>query len=184
MDEIDYGPLTGLIGEWRGDKGVDIAPEPDGPDENLYYETLNFEAVGDVDNAGEQFLAIVHYTQVVQRKSNDEVFHHQAGYFLWDADKQLVMHSFTIPRGVAVVAGGKATIDDDQVVIEVVAGEADPAWPIAESAFMAEKASTVSFAMRLEICGDELCYQQTTLVDIYGNKHFEHTDQNVLQRVK
>ena len=24
MVEVDYGPLQGLIGEWRGDRGLDI----------------------------------------------------------------------------------------------------------------------------------------------------------------
>lgn len=26
---VNYGPLTGLIGSWQGDKGIDLAPEPD-----------------------------------------------------------------------------------------------------------------------------------------------------------
>ena len=33
---IDYGPLALLIGTWEGDKGVDIAPEPDGTENNPY----------------------------------------------------------------------------------------------------------------------------------------------------
>jgi len=183
MSEIDFGPLTGLIGNWQGDKGVDIAPEPDGPDENLYYETLSFEAVGDVDNVGEQFLAIVNYTQQVRHKSNDQLFHHQVGYFLWDAATETVTHCFTIPRGVALVAGGKATQEGEGVIIDVAAGEASSEWPIAQSPFMAQKASTTSFCMQLQLSGEQLSYQQTTLLNIYGNKHFEHTETNVLQRV-
>ena len=35
--DIDYGPLAALIGTWEGDKGVDVAPEPDGTEEKLYY---------------------------------------------------------------------------------------------------------------------------------------------------
>ena len=27
---IDYGPLAALIGTWRGDRGMDVAPDPDG----------------------------------------------------------------------------------------------------------------------------------------------------------
>ena len=43
MSEIvDYGPLSKLIGVWKGDKGMDIAPEPDGTEENPYYETITF----------------------------------------------------------------------------------------------------------------------------------------------
>ena len=26
-NDFDYGPLTGLIGVWRGDKGIDISPD-------------------------------------------------------------------------------------------------------------------------------------------------------------
>jgi len=181
-NETDYGPLAALVGVWRGDKGMDVAPEPDGPDNNPYYETLTFEAAGDVDNAGVQFLSIVHYKQVVQRKSNDEVFHHELGYWLWDADTDSVMHSFTIPRGVALVAGGKATSSSEKTVFEVAAGEADPQWQIAQSPFMLEKARTLSFTQRMEITGDRLSYRETTLLDIYGQR-FEHMDNNDLQRV-
>ena len=57
FDEIDYGPLAALVGTWTGDKGTDIAPDADGPEENPYYEIIVFEAIGDVTNAGEQTLA-------------------------------------------------------------------------------------------------------------------------------
>jgi hypothetical protein len=41
------------------------------------YETIAFEAVGDVTNAESQRLAVVRYQQIVRRKSNDKVFHDQ-----------------------------------------------------------------------------------------------------------
>jgi len=49
--DFDYGPLTDLIGTWKGNKGIDIAPEPDGIENNPYYETIIFEPIGDVTNA-------------------------------------------------------------------------------------------------------------------------------------
>ncbi len=49
--EVDYGPLAGLIGVWKGDKGLDVAPEPDGSENNPYHETITFTAIGDVTNA-------------------------------------------------------------------------------------------------------------------------------------
>lgn len=30
IEGISYGPLASLIGTWRGDKGMDIAPESEG----------------------------------------------------------------------------------------------------------------------------------------------------------
>jgi hypothetical protein len=76
---IDYGPLTGLIGSWKGDKGMDVAPEPGGSEESPYWETIDFEAIGDVTNAESQTLTVLRYHQVVRRKSNDEIFHDQTG---------------------------------------------------------------------------------------------------------
>ncbi len=72
---IDYGPLTELIGVWKGHKGMDIAPESDGTEENPYYETITFTEGGTVDNAESQTLSILFYRQIVKRKSNDEKEH-------------------------------------------------------------------------------------------------------------
>lgn len=70
VDGINYGPLARLIGVWEGDKGVDKAPEPEGEERNLFYETILFEAIGDVTNAEVQTLAVLRYHQIVHRKSN------------------------------------------------------------------------------------------------------------------
>ena len=54
--DIDFGPLTGLIGQWEGNKGMDVAPEPEGSEENPFYETIIFSKVGRVQNAESQNL--------------------------------------------------------------------------------------------------------------------------------
>ena len=179
---IDYGPLTGLIGSWKGDKGLDVSPEPDGIEENPYYETLDCVAAGDVENYEEQELAIVRYHQVVYRKSNDEVFHDQVGYWLWDAASETVMQTLTIPRAVSVTAGGRAS-GTGPVVLEVRAALGDPDWPVAQSPFMRDNASTLAFEHKVTLDGDRLSYAETTTVAIYGQERFEHTDANELVRV-
>jgi hypothetical protein len=183
--DFDYGLLAGLIGVWTGDKGMDIAPEPDGTEHNPYYETITYTAIGDVKNAEEQILTALHYVQIVQRKSNDKVFHHQTGYWMWDVKAGIVMHSLQIPRAVAVIAGGNysgTANDDGQTVIEVAAAVDDDTWKIIESPFMAEKASTRSFSQKVTVGDGKMSYSQTTLVDIYGKKQFVHTDENELTR--
>ena len=72
---VDYGPLTGFIGVWTGDQGVDVSPEPSEDEQSSYYERLVFDPAGDVDNADSQVLVILRYNLVVMRKRNDEVFH-------------------------------------------------------------------------------------------------------------
>ncbi len=180
--KIDFGPLAELCGTWRGDKGKDVSPEPDGEELSPYYETITFTAVGDVTNAESQLLAAVHYRQVVSRKSNDEVFHHETGYWIWDAKRQLVMHSLAIPRGVCLLAGG--TFDgkrdeDDRILLEVAAGLDNEEFGIVQSPFMRDNAKTTAFRHEIAVGGGRLSYQETTVVDIYG-KTFDHTDQNEL----
>jgi len=182
---IDYGPLAGLIGTWQGGKGMDVAPEPDAIERNPYYETLTFEAIGDVTNAEQQILTALHYRQRVSRKSNDKVFHDETGYWMWDAASGVVMHSLTIPRGVAVLAGGRydGPNSNGDVVLAVAAKLGDPDWQIIQSPFMRDNASTIEFAHQITLSGDSLTYSETTILDIYGNKRFEHTDANRLERV-
>lgn len=185
MSETNYGPLTGLIGTWQGESGMDVSPEPEGSESSPYYETLRIEAAGEVDNAEEQDLAFLYYRQIVTRKSNDEVFHDQTGYWIWDAERQLVMHSFSIPRAVNVLAGGHyggAQDPSGNTLIRVKASCDDPDWGILQSPFMREKAKTLSFEQSLNIGADTLHYEQHTLLDIYG-REFDHSDANTLRRI-
>ena len=178
---VDYGPLKLLIGTWEGDKGMDIAPDPEGTEENPYYETITYEEGGDLKNAERQHLAIVPYHQVVKRKSDDGVFHDERGYLLWDAGNKTIIQSFTIPRGVAIVAGTEFTSNpaDDEIEFEVKATE-NGEWDIAQSPFMKQNAKTTSFTHKMIFSKEKFVYSQTTIVNIYGNREFVHTDDNVL----
>ncbi len=185
IDGIDYGPLAGLIGTWEGDKGMDIAPEPDGVEESPYFETITFEAGGDLTNANEQKLVIVIYHQAVSRKSDGKVFHHQMGYWNWDAATGVIMQSVTIPRAVTLIAGGTYPLQKEYagaITLNVCAAE-NSGWGIAQSPYMAEKAKTLFFEHSITVDGDRMSYFETTRLDIYGKK-FDHTDGNNLLRVK
>ena len=183
-ETADYGPLKHLFGTWKGDKGIDVSPEPDGDEINPYYETIVFEKAGDVDNAEIQTLAIARYHLTVRRQSNDEAFHDQVGYWLWDKANKTIIHALTIPRAVSLLAGCKfdpAKADDDEVTFEVEA-ELGGEWGIIQSPFMKDKAKTTKFTQKLTVSATKLSYSETTMVDIYG-KTFTHTDDNVLERV-
>jgi hypothetical protein len=182
--DIDYGPLSELIGVWKGDKGLDVAPEPDGAENNPYYETITFTPADDVTNAESQVLAAIHYRQIVQRKSNDKVFHDETGYWMWDADAGIVMHSLTIPRAVSVIAGGTWNGErtaDGSITLEVSAQINDTDWQIIQSPFMQQNARTTGFSHRITTVNGRLSYSETTIVEIYGTV-FEHTDRNELLR--
>ena len=181
IDGVDYGPLACLIGNWQGEKGTDLAPEPDGDSSTPYYETICYEACGEVTNAERQVLAIVRYHQVVRRQSNGEVFHNESGYLTWEAASGTVVQSFVIPRGVGVVAGGTGQASDTGSSFSVTATLDDDDYSITQAPFMRDNASTQSFEHSVEVTGDVLKYRETTVVDIYG-RIFDHTDENSLTR--
>ncbi len=186
IDGIDYGPLAVLVGNWAGDKGLDLAPEPDGEERSPYYETIVFVAAGNVTNAEQRTLSIVRYHQVVTRKSNDEVFHDQVGYWLWDAADNGLVECFIIPRGVAVVAGGTLAAPaslEDELVFQVAASADADAFGIAQTQFMLDNAKTTAFTHTLTVRGDEMEYTQSTMLDIYGRKDYDHRDTSMLRRI-
>jgi len=151
-NDLDFGPFKGLIGVWTGEEGVDVAPEPDGAENNPYFEAITYSALGGVTNAESQNLAAVHYRQIVKRKSDGEVFHDETGYWMWDAAAEIVMHSLVIPRAVCVLAGGKYTgeqDDDGRAIIEVAAKIDDARWKIIRSPFMEENARTTESGIGL-----------------------------------
>ena len=181
-NDIDFGPLMALTGVWKGDDGVDVAPEPDGAETNPYFEVITYSSVGHVTNAESQDLAAVHYRQIVRRKSDGEVFHDETGYWMWDAEAETVMHSLVIPRAVCVLAGGKfkgKKDEDGRIIIEVAAKIDDDRWKIVQSPFMQGTASTTEFRQKVVVGDGRLSYSETTMLEIYGNR-FEHTDRSEL----
>lgn len=177
----EYGPLQGLIGRWSGNHGVDLAPEEDGPERNVYHETIEFNPVKPLDNVGEQFLATLQYRQLVIRTRDNKPIHDQSGYWIWEKDTNTIMHSFCIPRGLALVAGGTCNNMDGRILINVKAEKDSSRWGIVQSPFLQEKAVTRAFEQQMILQGDKLIYRQTTDLFI-SDKKFEHTDDSVLYR--
>ena len=178
-------PLNGLIGTWKGDKGIDLAPKPELDENNPYYETIVFEAVDiDIENAGEQELLAVRYHQRVTEIESGDVSHDETGYWIWDKEKDTIMLTFSIPRGVCVLANGrseKTNTDSGEISIKVETDEKAVGLGIVQSAFMTKKAKTNHFTREFILSGSTLSYKQITTVDIYG-KIFSHEDSNILTR--
>ena len=187
FNDINYGPLSGLIGTWKGNKGVDLAPEPDGTERNEFYETIIFSEAGDLSNAEEQNLSALHYISKVQRVTNDRVIHQETGYWMWEHGTDSVIHSLTIPRGICVLAGGTVTekvnskTKEQSFLVEAKLGNEQ--WPIIQTAFLRQKASMKAYQQQVVLSGDTLQYKQNMQLDIYG-RVFDHNDENTLTRVK
>jgi methylamine---glutamate N-methyltransferase subunit C len=189
--KIDFGPLQHLIGTWKGDKGMDVAPaKPTGKqtaqkrlptEEAPYFEEIKIEAVGDVTNAEEETLVVVRYHQSVYRKSNKQQFHDEIGYWIWNPANKTVMQSLMIPRAVGLLAGGKVTESRGSITFKVGAGVENKNWGIVQSPFMRKKARTLQFSHTVTVKGNSMTYTESTKLEIYG-KTFNHTDGNTLTR--
>ncbi|RMG98510.1 MAG: DUF1794 domain-containing protein [Deltaproteobacteria bacterium] len=177
-----FGPLSLLPGTWEGEVGTDVAP---GADRSAmctpYRERIVFEPVGEVENH-EQRLAVLRYHQIVWPADAADPFHDEVGYLAWDPAAGMVTRSFTIPRAMAVLAGGRAHATARYFVVEARAG--DPCFGIVENPFLHRKFRTVRFEARYEVRGDaELRYAEDTVLRIDGRDDlFHHRDANVLRK--
>jgi len=183
IDGIDYGPLAQLVGKWAGNKGLDKAPDINAnTDESNYTDELTFTLAGAAENAEEQQLVAIKYHHVVRKTENGLIFHDQIGHWIYEPSSDTIMHSLTIPRGICLLAGGKAQENNNGCILDVSAKAGSETFGIVQSPFMLEKAKTTAFHMKLSIQENQLHYRQETSLHIYG-KDFEHIDESTLQRI-
>jgi hypothetical protein len=177
------GPLAGLIGTWEGDQGIDVAfhNAKGGLGETKYRERIDFKPFGPVDN-GAQCLYGLDYRMAAWRVGEDEPFHTEVGYWLWDAAHQQVMRCFMVPRGSTVLAG--ATVEPDARTFTMKAVLGSPTYGILSNVYLDEKAKTTAFECTIEVGDGVFSYDETTTVEVvaYGST-IAHTDRNTLQRV-
>jgi hypothetical protein len=183
IDGLDYGPLARFVGTWKtlDDRGLDVAPGQEGSEvgkggeaASPYYETIQFIPAGGVTNASSQHLVAISYHQKVFRKSNNQQFHDQVGYLIYDKANETIYDSFCIPRAVCVVAAGKLN-----TTLSLTA----QGTGIVQSDYMAMNDKTEKFTISYEISEDIMQYSQETTLHVYG-KPFIHTDIDTLTRVK
>lgn len=177
------GPLAPLAGTWEGEKGQDVAPSDDrGTEHNAFRERLTFEPFGPVANH-EQVLYGLRYGTTAWRIGEDDPFHEETGYWLWDANAKLVMRAFIVPRGVAVLAGGHA--EPDAKSFRMAADVGSETFGICSNPFLDEEFKTVRYELEVTIHDDgSFTYAEDTQLRMKGRTDlFHHTDTHTLRRV-
>ncbi len=177
------GPLSHLIGTWEGDKGDDIAPSDDrGTENNKFRERITFEAMGGIENH-EQNLHVLRYSTRAWRLGEDKTFHEELGYWSWEPETKEVMRCFLIPRGIALIAGGKAEATDRSFHMKSVAGSST--FGICVNPFLDREFKIVSYECTVKVIdANTFSYEQDTVLKIPGQDQlFHHTDKNTLKRV-
>lgn len=184
MTGSEWGPLAKLAGTWEGDQGLDVAFQHAKGEigETPYREKVEFKPFGPVDN-GSQCLYGLDYRMAAWRGEEENPFHTEIGYWLWDGADGQVMRSFMVPRGSTILAGGLTTAEATQFSMQAEVGS--ETYGILSNIYLAQVARTVLYQVNVEIhSDDEWSYRQTSTIDHARlDEPLEHTDTNVLRRV-
>ena len=179
----EWGPLGKLVGEWEGEGGLDSAYSH-AKHEVLatpYLEKLTMKPFGPVQN-GRQFLYGLDYKSAMWRDNEENPFHTEVGYWLWDGATGEVLRGFVVPRGITVLAGGTAAADATSFTLTAKPG--DPQYTIGENKYLAKNASTLSYEATITIGDGNWSYAETTMLRMKEfPEPFAHTDANTLRRV-
>jgi hypothetical protein len=179
----EWGPLQGLVGEWESDKGGLDTAYSHSEEKVLgtsYLERVTLKPFGPVDN-GDQHLYGLDYKAAMWRGDEENPFHTEVGYWLWDSANGEVLKGFVVPRGITVLAGG--TADADATEFTLTAAQGDPQYSIAENKYLTKNASSLRYELTVTIGTDTWSYREDSVLRMREfAEEFHHTDGNTLQR--
>lgn len=178
----EWGPLAGMIGEWEGEGGLDTAySHSQGKVLGTpYREKVSMKPFGPVDN-GRQHLYGLDYKTSMWRESEDNPFHTEVGYWLWDAATGEVLRGFVVPRGITILAGGTAAADAKSFTMKAALGGSQ--YSIAENQYLTANASTISYEVTITLGDGNWGYEECTTLQMKEMPEpFAHTDRNTLRR--
>jgi hypothetical protein len=178
-----WGPLAGLIGTWEGDQGLDVAYQHSKGEigETKYRERATFSPFGPVDN-GTQCVYGLDYRMSAWREGEEDPFHTEIGYWLWDKADSQVMRCFMVPRGSTILAGGPAQDSDTTFTMQAQCGS--ETYGILSNSYLSSAARTSLYQVTVKLEGDTFEYRQITTIEHSKlTEPLEHIDSNTLKRV-
>jgi hypothetical protein len=178
----NLGPLRAMAGIWQGQRGMDVKPKAEGPKKQAFTERIELQPI-DPQTNGPQLLYGLRYHTHITKPDQVKTYHEQVGYWLWEPATGCIIHTLTIPRGMVVMASGKAHADAKE--FEVTATHLDPHFGIRSSPFLDCAFKTVDFRIKVQIHDDGTWgYDEDTVLMIQGQTEpFHHTDRNLLHKI-
>jgi hypothetical protein len=182
-DTSAWGPLARLIGEWEGDRGIDVSfhNATGRLTETPFRERVSLAPFGPVAN-GTQRLYGLDYRMSAWRMNESDPFHTEVGYWLWDADGGHVLRCFMVPRGTTLLAGGTARPDDSGFRLEAHVGS--ESYGILSNLYLAARARTTKYTCQVDAGTDFFSYDSTTTYVHHAGGSIAHTDRNTLRRLR
>jgi len=178
----NLGPLSGLAGIWEGTRGVDVKPQAEGPEQQVFFERIDLQPIDPMTNGPQLFYGLRYHTYIV-KPGQVELYHDQVGYWLWEPRTGTVIQSLAIPRGQIAMAVGKASADSKE--FELVATSGSETNGICSNIFLESAFRTLEYRIKISINLDGTwSYDEDTMLLIRGQAAlFHHTDRNTLTRI-
>ena len=178
----NLGPLTALAGVWQGTGGADAHPDVDGTERNDFVEHYELQPIDRQTNGPQLFYGLRYHTHIV-KPGDDETFHDQVGYWLWEPATHTVTLTLGIPRGQVLLAGG--TAEPDATEFEVRATVGSEVYGILSNPYLAQAFRTLSYRMTVTVNPDDTwSYDEEGVLAIPNrDEPFSRTDRSTLARI-
>ena len=96
--------------------------------------------------------------------TEENPFHTEVGYWLWDATDGQVMRCFLIPRGSALIAGG--AVEADATTFTLTSEVGSETYGILSNRFLAAQARTVRYEVTIDLSEDGVfSYEETSVIE-------------------
>ncbi|HEX4113101.1 MAG TPA: heme-binding beta-barrel domain-containing protein [Stellaceae bacterium] len=178
----NLGPLRRLAGIWEGQRGHDVNPKADGPEQKNYYERIEMQPIDPQTNGPQLFYGLRYHVHINTREE-EIAFHDQTGYWLWEPATGLVLQTVAIPRGQVALAAGQAKPNDTKLVLKAARGQTE--YGICSTTFLELAFRTDSYRVEVDFHDDgSWSYIQDTMLMVKGrDAPFLHRDTNTLKKV-
>jgi hypothetical protein len=178
----EWGPLAALIGEWEGDEGLDVSfhNATGKVAETKFRERATFAPFGPVANGPQQLWGL-DYRMAAWRLNEENPFHTEIGYWLWDGATGEVLRCFMVPRGSTTIAGGTAAID--ATTFDLAAKLGDESYGVLSAPYLAKNARTTKYTCTVRTEGGLYAYESCTTYHHVRGGEIAHTDRNRLKKV-
>jgi hypothetical protein len=178
----NLGPLAPLAGRWRGTRGLDVNPKPEGPRKQVFVEDIELQPIDPQANGPQLYYGLRYHTRIVKPREV-ETYHDQVGYWLWEPKTGMLLQTLTIPRGQTALAIGRAEKDAKRFELKAKRGETLNG--ICSGPFLEEAFRTLEYVIRVTVNDDGTwSYDEDTVLEVKGlAEPFHHTDRNTLTRI-
>jgi hypothetical protein len=178
----NLGPLRHLAGIWEGQRGVDINPKADGPEQREYLERIEMQPIDPQANGPQLFYGLRYHVHINTREE-DITFHDQVGYWLWEPATGLILQTLAIPRGQIAIAAGHAEPHATKLVVKAERGQTE--YGICSTTFLDLAFRTDSYRLEVEFHSEgSWSYVSDTTLQVRGrDAPFLHRDRNTLSKV-